>query len=92
MKAWNAFCFGVQKINKIALYFAVFCVVAMTGLITVEVFLRTFFSRSTMISDEYTGYLLCAMTFFGGAYFRCPKVHFLEWTLFMSVSKASANE
>ncbi len=68
MKIWRDFCSIVKKVNKINLYLAVACVIAMTGLITTEIISRTFFSKSTLICDEYTGYLLCAMTFFGGAY------------------------
>lgn len=68
MKIWRGFCSIVKKINKINLYLAVACVIAMTALITTEIISRTFFNKSTLICDEYTGYLLCAMTFFGGAY------------------------
>jgi TRAP-type C4-dicarboxylate transport system permease small subunit len=68
MKAWRGFCAAIRKINKVSLYLAVFCIVAMTGLITTEIICRTVFNVSTLIADEYTGYLVCAMTFFGGAY------------------------
>lgn len=68
MKVWNAFCNGLQRINKLLLYFAVICIVTMTGLVTIEIIARTLFDKSTLIADEYTGYLLVAMTFFGGAY------------------------
>ncbi len=68
VKKWQSFCSAIRKINKIGLYLAVVCAIAMPLLITVEVMGRTFFSKSTLICDEYTGYMLCAMTFFGGAY------------------------
>ena len=68
MKKWQSFCAAIRKINKFGLYLAVICAIAMPLLITVEVAGRTFFSKSTLICDEYTGYMLCAMTFFGGAY------------------------
>lgn len=34
-------------------------------LINAEIFLRTLFGRSTLISDEYSGYLLCGLTLIG---------------------------
>lgn len=68
MKRWKSFCMIIRKINKIGLYLAVFCAIAMPLLITVEVAGRTLLGKSTLICDEYTGYILCAMTFLGAAY------------------------
>ena len=44
---------------------AVFCLVAMTLLINVEVFSRTFFGVSTLISEEWSSYMLVYMIFLG---------------------------
>lgn len=68
MDRWKAFCAMIRRFNKIGLYLAVFCAIAMPLLITIEVAGRTVFGKSTLICDEYTGYMLCAMTFFGAAY------------------------
>jgi len=40
-------------------------VVGMMALVTLEVLLRTFANRSTLVADEMAGYLLVAMTFLG---------------------------
>jgi TRAP-type C4-dicarboxylate transport system permease small subunit len=41
---------------------------AITLMVTVEVVLRTFFSRSFMFVDEVSGYLLVALAFFGATW------------------------
>jgi len=68
MQAWRKFCAIYEKINKFFLYIAVFCVIAMTVLIMVEILSRGLFNASTLICDEYTGYFVAGMTFCGGAY------------------------
>ena len=68
MSIWKAFVRGMQSINKIFLYLAVATVIIMALIITVEVVARSAFNTSTMIADEYSGYCLAALTFFGGAY------------------------
>ena len=68
MQKWKKFCNLVFKTEKFTLYLAVICLLAMTCLVCVEIIGRTFFSFSTLIADEYTGYFVAALTFFGGAY------------------------
>ena len=68
MKYWSAYCAITQKLAKLGLVLAGICIVVLSALIGIEVILRNFFDRSTLIADEYAGYLCAAMTFFGGAY------------------------
>ncbi len=68
MKYWSAYCAVTQKLVKLGLILAGICIIILSALIGTEVFLRNFFDSSTLIADEYAGYLCAAMTFFGGAY------------------------
>jgi len=43
-------------------------IVALTLLILTEIFSRSLFNHSTLIADEYSGYLYLALVFFGLAY------------------------
>ena len=43
------------------------CILAMMALITVEVLARNIFHTSTLISDEYSGYLMVFITYWGAA-------------------------
>jgi TRAP-type transport system small permease protein len=55
----------VDLITTTALAVAVVATALMTVIITVEVIGRSFFSFSTLVSDEMSGYLLVILTFFG---------------------------
>lgn len=44
---------------------SVVCLVLMTLLVNTEIVLRTFFNKSTLIADEYSGYLFCWMVLLG---------------------------
>ncbi len=68
MKYWSAYCTAADKLAKFGLIMAGICIVILSALVGVEVILRNFFERSTLIADEYAGYLCAGMTFFGGAY------------------------
>lgn len=54
-----------------------------------EIILRTFFSKTTYISEEYTGYLMVAITFLALSYTLKEKGH-IRMTLLHSVVKGKA--
>lgn len=68
MNIYNKLCIIINRINKISVTVAGICVIATSLLVTAEIFLRTLFDTSTLIADEYSSYLLCAMTFLGASY------------------------
>ncbi|WP_419764485.1 MAG: TRAP transporter small permease subunit [Arcobacter sp.] len=58
-------------VNKLSLggaYLSSFLLVSLVILILTEVFIRYFFDMSTMIADEYSGYMYLASIFLGFAY------------------------
>lgn len=58
-------------INKLSLwgaYLSSLLLVSLVILILIEIFIRYFFDMSTMIADEYSGYLYLASIFLGLAY------------------------
>ncbi|WP_419768727.1 TRAP transporter small permease subunit [Arcobacter sp.] len=58
-------------INKLSLwgaYLASLLLISLVLLILTEIFIRYFFDMSTMIADEYSGYLYLAAIFLGLAY------------------------
>ena len=59
---------GVARLSLWGGYVAAGSVVTMAALICVEVIGRAFFNASTMIADEMSGYLNCAVVFLGLAY------------------------
>lgn len=54
-----------DRVAAVAAVISGAAVVAMTALVTVEVLSRDLFSRSTLVADEMSGYLLVALTFIG---------------------------
>lgn len=54
-----------------------------------EIILRTFFSKTTYISEEYTGYLMVAITFFALSFTLKEKGH-IRMTFLHSVVKGKA--
>ena len=58
----------IDRFSKISLGIAAFCLLFMLLLINVEVLGRYFFGYSTLISDEYSGYLYVGCSFLGFAY------------------------
>jgi len=59
---------GIDACSKLAAYLSSFSMLLVVGLILVEIVLRTFFSMSTLISDEYSGYLMVALVLLGLSY------------------------
>lgn len=58
----------VIKVNNVFSIASGISICLMVLLVTLEVLLRNLFQASTLIADEYAGYLLVAMLFFGVAY------------------------
>lgn len=58
----------VNKLSLWGAYLAAVLLVSLTLLILTEIFIRYFFNLSTMIADEYGGYLYLALIFLGLAY------------------------
>ena len=55
----------INRASTIGLYLAGFCLITMMLIITAEVIVRQFFNFSLYVVDEYSGYLLVALVFFG---------------------------
>ncbi|MDX1808203.1 MAG: TRAP transporter small permease [Sulfurospirillaceae bacterium] len=64
-----------KGLNKFGVFLSSLFVIALVALILLEIFLRTFFNKSTMISDEYSGYFYLASVFFGLGYTFKEKAH-----------------
>ena len=72
MKFFIKFEKGLSRLG--ALISALF-IIALVLLILTEIFSRTFFDKSTMIADEYSGYFYLASVFFGLGYTFSQKAH-----------------
>ena len=59
---------AMRWLANLGLWVAGFAVLSMVFLITVEVAGRKLFGFSTLVADEFSGYLLVVTTFMGGAY------------------------
>lgn len=64
-----------KGLNNIGAFISSLFIVSLVLLILLEIFLRTFFNKSTMISDEYSGYFYLASVFFGLGYAFREKAH-----------------
>ena len=58
----------IERLSLVGGWLAAAAVLAILGLVTVEVVLRTMFGFSTQISDEFSGYLNVGAIYFGLAY------------------------
>ena len=58
----------IDRISKIGAYISAFFMLLIVAIITTEIFLRSFFDKSLLISDEYSAYFMVASIFFGLAY------------------------
>jgi TRAP-type transport system small permease protein len=58
----------VNKLSLWGAYLSALLLISLTLLILTEIFIRYFFDMSTMIADEYSGYLYLASIFLGLAY------------------------
>jgi len=57
-----------ERLQTLGAYLASALLLILTGLILAEIVMRSFFDRSTMIADEYSGYLYLAMVFIALGY------------------------
>ena len=57
-----------DRLQTVGAWTASLLTLALTLLILTEIVLRSFFDRSTMIADEYSGYLYLALIFFALGY------------------------
>lgn len=57
-----------KKLSHGGAFLASVCLIALVTLIIVEIGLRAFFNTSTMLADEYSGYLYLALVCFGLGY------------------------
>lgn len=58
----------VNKLSLWGAYFSSILLVSLVLLILTEIFIRYFFNTSTLIADEYSGYLFLASVFLGLSY------------------------
>lgn len=56
---------SINRLAKIGAYISLLCFIALVVLIMTEIIGRSFFDYSTLLADEYSGYLYLAAVFFG---------------------------
>ena len=56
---------GIDTCSKFGAYLSSLAMLSIVGLILVEIVLRTLFHTSTLISDEYSGYLMVTLVIMG---------------------------
>lgn len=68
----------IRRIDKLSHFSAIisgFLIIIAMSLILVEVFLRTLFTSTCYVCDEYTGYFMAVLTFLSFAYTLKEKEH-----------------
>jgi TRAP-type mannitol/chloroaromatic compound transport system permease small subunit len=65
----------VNKLSLWGAYLSSLILISLVCLILIEIFIRHFFDMSTMIADEYSGYLYLSSIFLGLAYTFNEKAH-----------------
>ncbi|WP_172399591.1 TRAP transporter small permease subunit [Geothermobacter hydrogeniphilus] len=58
----------IDRCSRIGACLSALCMLLIVGLVATEVALRTLAGRSTLVADEYSGYLMVATVLFGLAY------------------------
>ncbi len=81
----------VNKLSTGGAYLSGLLLVGLVCLILTEIFLRYFFDLSTMIADEYSGYLYLASIFLGLAYTFLKDGHIRINIVTSKLSKKSNN-
>lgn len=76
----------IEKISKFGVYLASIFMLLIVVLISLEIFLRTFLKKSTLIADEYSAYFMVASVFLGLAYTLGQEKH-IKITLITSKLK-----
>lgn len=79
----------VSKLSLWGAYLSALLLVSLTLLILTEIFIRHFFDMSTMIADEYSGYLYLASIFLGLAYTFNENAHIRINIITSKMSKKS---
>jgi len=82
---------GARKLSNGGAFVASVLLIALVCLILVEIVLRYVFNTSTMLSDEYSGYLYLALTCFGFGYtfMRDGHIRITVMTSKLSTKKAA---
>ena len=88
MKTFNNF---VNKLSLWGAYLASLLLISLVFLILTEIFGRYFFNYSTMIADEYSGYLYLSTIFLGLAYTFTQNAHIRINIITSKISKKSNN-
>ena len=88
MKTFNNF---VNKLSLWGAYLASLLLISLVFLILTEIFGRYFFNYSTMIADEYSGYLYLSTIFLGLAYTFTQDAHIRINIITSKISKKSNN-
>lgn len=79
----------VNKLSLWGAYLSALLLVSLTLLILIEIFIRYFFDLSTMIADEYSGYLYLALIFMGLSFAFNEDAHIRINILTSKLSKKS---
>lgn len=85
----NTFTNFINKLSKGGAYLSGFLLTGLVCMILTEIFLRYFFDKSTMIADEYSGYLYLASIFLGLAYTFTQNGHIRINIITSKLSKGS---
>jgi len=64
-----------KRLSELGALISALFIIALVLLILTEIFSRTFFDKSTMIADEYSGYFYLASVFLGLGYTFSQKAH-----------------
>ena len=81
----------LDKLTKMGAYLSAFLIVALVLLILTEIFIRSFFDLSTMIADEYSGYLYLASIFLALGYTFSKDAHIRINIITSRLSKKANN-
>ena len=85
----NTFTNFIDKLSKGGAYLSGLLLISLVCLILTEIFLRYFFDKSTMIADEYSGYMYLASIFLGLAYTFTQNGHIRINIITSKLSKGS---
>jgi len=85
----NSFTNFINKLSKGGAYLSGLLLTGLVCMILTEIFLRYFFDKSTMIADEYSGYLYLASIFLGLAYTFTQNGHIRINIITSKLSKGS---
>ena len=87
----NNFTHFINRLSKGGAYLSGILLTGLVCMILTEIFLRYFFDKSTMIADEYSGYLYLASIFLGLAYTFTQNGHIRINIITSKLSKGTNN-